>query len=147
MSDACLFGSSLASVMINCLIMSLCCDAAYCTECKLATAHAFEIDALEKPITHGPGFLYFVVSVNSIGPGFQRKVRGTPLYPSFMSSASAVTEIAPQQTAASAAADRLTILIIASLSWPPRLVDLTVIDQRHKSCRERVVSLPATDAL
>jgi hypothetical protein len=46
----CLVGLSLASVMITCLIRSLCCSAACCRACRYPTAQMFEIEALENPI-------------------------------------------------------------------------------------------------
>src|SRR5690349_4733409 len=55
----------------------------YCSECSHPTAHTFDIEAFATAIVHGGFFLYFAVSVNWIGPEFQRKVRGAPFHPSF----------------------------------------------------------------
>ena len=95
MSATCLFESSLASVTMSCLMTSLCCAATYWSECSQPTAHTFDIEAFDTAIVHGGFFLNFAVSVNWIGPGFQRKVRGAPFHPSFSWSAASPTVANP----------------------------------------------------
>src|ERR1700730_10178227 len=77
MSDTCLVGLSLASVMITCLIRSLCCSAACCRACRYPTAQMFEIEAFENTLVLGGVFLNGVVSTNLIGPLCQISERDT----------------------------------------------------------------------
>jgi hypothetical protein len=65
-------------------------------------------------MVHGGFFLYFAVSVNWIGPEFQRKVRGAPFHPSF----SWATTL-PTATVATAAMPIAAVLIA---SFPPDAV-------------------------
>jgi hypothetical protein len=53
------------------------------------------MEAFATAIVHGGFFLNFTVSVNWIGPEFQRKVRGAPFHPSFSWSAASLTAATP----------------------------------------------------
>src|SRR5215470_11293459 len=92
----------------------------YCSECSHPTAHTFDIEAFATAMVQGGFFLYFAVSVNWIGPEFQRKVRGAPFHPSFSWSAASPTAAIPTAAAIVMAAPLIIVLI-----FPSRLLALS----------------------
>jgi hypothetical protein len=72
------------------------------------------MEAFATAIVHGGFFLNFAVSVNWIGPEFQRKVRGAPFHPSFSWSAASLTAATPTIPAMPIAAAPIILLIFSS---------------------------------